>query len=118
VYLFTDYLINEIAAEITAFPPERGAALLGPPATPLISRFLPNEQAKATGASYIPSTDLVVRVAETERTEGLQFKGVIHSHPGSFDRPSRPDRHAFRHGLDLNPRMAASYTLTTLPPSL
>jgi hypothetical protein len=107
VFLFTDCVIEQIGKEIAAYLPERGGALLGPPASPLISVLLFDAQASVTGASYLPSGDLVRRVADMERTEGLQFKGVIHSHPGSSDKPSGQDCYAFRRGLDLNPGLAA-----------
>jgi hypothetical protein len=107
LFLFTDCVIEQIGKGIAAHMPERGGALLGPPAMPLVSHFLADAQASVTRGSYIPSIDLVQGVAEIEQTEGLQFKGVIHSHPGSLDRPSGPDQRAFRRGLDLNPRMAA-----------
>ena len=35
----------------------------------------------------------------------FEFKGVIHSHPGSLDRPSEPDKFAFSEGLKINPHM-------------
>lgn len=106
MFVFTDRVIAEIAKDIAEHEPERGGALLGPPANPLIGTFLFDSQASVTSASYVPSSDLVQRVAEKERIEGIELKGVVHSHPGSFDQPSGPDRYAFRRGLDLNPRMA------------
>jgi hypothetical protein len=106
LFVFTDRVIDEIAKDIAAHEPELGGALLGPPASPLISAFLFDPQASVTRASYVPSTDLVRRVEERERIEGVEFKGVVHSHPGRFAEPSGPDRYAFRRGLDLNPRMA------------
>jgi proteasome lid subunit RPN8/RPN11 len=107
LFVFTDRVIAEIAKDIAAHEPELGGALLGPPASPLVTAFLFDPQASVTRASYVPSSDLVRRVEEKERIEGVEFKGVVHSHPGKYDEPSGPDRHAFRRGLDLNPRMAA-----------
>jgi proteasome lid subunit RPN8/RPN11 len=106
VLLITDIVIEQLWEGIGAHAPERGGALLGPPNATMISEFVPDPQALVSRASYLPSHDLVQRVQDRERERGLELKGVAHSHPGSLDVPSGPDRYAFGKGLELNPHMA------------
>lgn len=58
-----------------------------------------------TGASYIPSAGLTQLVQRNEIDRNLQFKGVVHSHPGTFDSPSGPDAESFLAGLRANPEL-------------
>lgn len=97
--------MQDINKYIASHPPERGGALLGPVGKPIITDMIPDPQAQTTGASYFPSLELTERVQQIEKCGFLEFKGVIHSHPGSLDRPSEPDKIAFREGLKINSHM-------------
>jgi len=98
-------VLHDIETEIANHPPERGGAILGPVGQPIITRFLLDEEAHTSGASYLPSPQLTQRVQQLELNQGLEFKGVIHSHPGGLDRPSGPDETAMLEGLNLNPHI-------------
>ena len=102
-----DWVLRAIEAEIAAHPPERGGALLGPPGRPLLTRFVPDPEAATTSASYRPSRALDARVKELELTEGLELKGIVHSHPLGLDHPSDPDAAELATGLRLNGHMAS-----------
>lgn len=104
---------------IAAHPPEKGGALLGIIGEPFVTRLIPDEHARTTGASYQPSRELAAQVKETELSENLEFKGVVHSHPGAMDRPSGQDERELKVGLDLNPHMPFYLVpiVTTVPPS-
>ena len=97
--------LDKINKYIASHPPERGGALLGPVGKPIITDMIPDPQAQTTGATYFPSLELTERVQQVEKLGLLEFKGVIHSHPRSLDRPSEPDKIAFREGLKINPHM-------------
>jgi len=98
-------VLRQIERAIAAYPPERGGALLGPIAQPIITHFVLDQQAQTSGASYLPSRQLTERVQRLEIELGIEFKGVIHSHPGGYDRPSGPDEEAMLEGLSINPHI-------------
>lgn len=100
-----DTVIDEILATVGSLPPESGGALLGGYSTSTIVKFVYDPAAQVTGASFIPSRQLTTAVQDVENSHGLQFKGVLHSHPGAFDRPSGPDHESFLDGLVANPEL-------------
>lgn len=103
--LFTDTVIVEIGRFIAQKAPEQGGALLGAPDSNLISHFIFDEEAEVSHVTYIPSKRLIKAVQEMELRDGLQFKGIIHSHPGNMDRPSGQDHNAFASQLTHNLHM-------------
>ena len=103
---FSKQVLRQIEIHIAQPQPERGGALLGPIGQPLITHLIPDPTAHTTGASYFPSDLLTGKVQELERSQNLEFKGIIHSHPGSLDRLSGPDEEALAEGLNINPHMA------------
>jgi molybdopterin/thiamine biosynthesis adenylyltransferase len=109
-----DWVLRDIGREIGAHPPERGGARH----RPLVTRFLPDPLAEATAASWRPSRALDGRVKDVERDEGLELKGVVHSHPLGLDRPSGQDALELAEGLRLNGHMALylSPVVTREPP--
>lgn len=113
-----DRVQDKIARLIAAHPPEKGGALLGIIGEPFVTKFIFDEHARTTSASYQPSRELAAQVKEMEVAENLEFKGVIHSHPGRFDRPSAQDERELLVGLDLNPHMPHYLVpiVTTMPP--
>lgn len=107
VLIFTDLALAEVNAFIGSRQPECGGALLGIPDSNLITKFIPDPNATVSGASYFPSNELTGEVQELEKRTGVEFKGVVHSHPGGLDHPSGQDLNAFKLGLDLNRRLRA-----------
>jgi proteasome lid subunit RPN8/RPN11 len=101
----TTPVIDDIERDIARHQPERGGALLGIAGKPIITHFILDSQGVTSGASYFPSPQLTQQVQQLELTQGLEFKGVIHSHPGGFDRPSGPDEEAILEGLNINPHL-------------
>ncbi|MBS0016139.1 MAG: ThiF family adenylyltransferase [Arthrospira sp. SH-MAG29] len=105
MYLISENALRQIHQHIALDPPERGGALLGPIGKNLISHFILDQNGQTSGASYLPSRTLTCRVQQMEQEMNLEFKGVIHSHPGGLDRPSGPDEEAMREGLQINPHI-------------
>ncbi|HEY6005669.1 MAG TPA: ThiF family adenylyltransferase [Anaeromyxobacter sp.] len=100
-----DWVLGDLEREVAAHPPERGGALLGPRGRPLVSRFLPDPEAAASSASWAPSRALDAGVKALERDEGLELKGVVHSHPRGLDHPSEQDVRELAEGLRRNGHM-------------
>lgn len=103
--LFTDTVLEKVDQAIAQKEPEQGGALLGAPDSNLISHFIFDEDAEVSHVTYIPSKCLIKAVQEVELRDGLQFKGIIHSHPGNMDRPSGQDHNAFASQLTHNLHM-------------
>jgi hypothetical protein len=101
----TTTVIDNIERDIAHYQPERGGALLGIPGKPIITHFILDSQGLTSGASYFPSPQLTQQVQQLELTQYLEFKGVIHSHPGGLDRPSYADEEAIQEGLNINPHL-------------
>lgn len=101
-YTVLDLALEEIVATVGAHPAETGGALLGAYAQSIVTDFVFDPDATTTGVSYVPSAGLTRAVQERERVAGLQFKGVVHSHPGALADPSGPDHHSFGVGLAAN----------------
>lgn len=97
---FTDEVIDAIERDVAAHRPERGGALLGPIGLPLITRFLYDPDAHTSGSTYQPSRRLAGRVQQAEAADSLvELKGILHSHPAGFARPSAGDLAAFADSL-------------------
>ena len=105
--VFTDVALAEVSSFMSSREPECGGALLGVPDSNLITKFIADPYATVSGASYFPSNDLTGEVQTLEERYGIEFKGIVHSHPGALDRPSGQDLNAFRLGLDLNRTLRA-----------
>ncbi|HSN92044.1 MAG TPA: ThiF family adenylyltransferase [Anaeromyxobacteraceae bacterium] len=105
MFVLGDWVLGDLEREIAAHPPERGGALLGPRLRPLVTRFLADPEAAAGGASFAPSRALDGRVKALERDEGLELKGIVHSHPPGLDHPSERDGRELAEGLRRNGHM-------------
>jgi len=105
VIVVLDEIFDSLQRQILEPPPENGGALLGPHGIPAVTQFLFDSDAQTSSSTYLPSEDLTRRVAHSEKEQNLEFKGVIHSHPGTLDRPSGPDREAVAKGLEINPQL-------------
>jgi len=113
MHYFVDSVLRDLEHRVLAEKPEHGGALLGLPSRPVITEFLFDEDAEVSAVSFHTSNGLGERVREMERSHGLQFKGIAHSHPGGLDRPSGQDRREAASGLALNPHLA-DYALPIL----
>lgn len=101
-----DNVFDDIVESIGARLPESGGALLGLNSGLTVVRFIFDDMGATTGTSYTPSPNLTEVVQRVEIHDHLQFKGVVHSHPGALDQPSGPDVESFRLGLEANPELA------------
>lgn len=102
-----DWVLRALERDLAAQAPERGGALLGPPGRPLVSRYLTDPDGAATPRSWAPSRALAARVQEVERAEGLELKGLAHSHPRGLDAPSAQDALELAVGLRANGHLAS-----------
>ncbi len=102
-----DEALADIAAALTTHAPERGGALFGPRAQKMVTLFVPDDDAEHHHVTYTPSPALSMKVPRIEQTTGLEYKGIVHSHPGGLDRPSMPDVAAARRALRANVHLPA-----------
>jgi proteasome lid subunit RPN8/RPN11 len=97
---FTDFVLAQIEKDVARFAPERGGALLGPVGQPVVTEFLYDEHARTSGGTFSPSRWLEARVQEREAASPLiEFKGILHSHPGAMSYPSSGDHEAYENSL-------------------
>jgi molybdopterin/thiamine biosynthesis adenylyltransferase len=100
-----DTFLDQVANSVGLLPVETGGAILGDYTSGVVTRFIFDAHAETTAASYTPSRRLGEVVNQAEHESRLQFKGIVHSHPGNFDVPSGPDAAAFLQGLTENPEL-------------
>jgi len=100
-----DEVLARVEEEILAHPPERGGLLFGPVGRDVITLFEPDEDARTSAVTYTISARMCAEAPRIERATGLEYKGVIHSHPRSMDHPSGGDRSSAANALRLNPHM-------------
>lgn len=101
----TDDFLEKVAASVGSRQPESGGAILGPSGHQSVTHFQFDPKGAVTGASYIPSDALQDEVSLRESQQGLQLKGILHSHPGGMNRLSGTDVESFGHYLDENPHL-------------
>jgi proteasome lid subunit RPN8/RPN11 len=103
----TDLVYEQIRAQIAGHNPELGGALYGPRGVPVVSHFEFDAHAVTTPVSYVPSTQLIENVMRVEGATGLQFKGVVHSHPSGMTHPSGGDESTVSSFFRMNPHFSA-----------
>ena len=104
--IMIDLVYEAIGTHIARHAPERGGALYGPRGRPVITHFEYDADAETTAVSYVPSSRLIRNVVDVERGTGLQFKGIVHSHPAGFIRPSSGDAQTVQSFFRLNPHVS------------
>ena len=97
---FVDNVIGQIEEEVASFDPERGGALLGPIGQPIITEFIYDQDAHTSGVTFQASRRLerMVRARESKDSR-IEFKGILHSHPGNMAWPSHGDHRAYSDSL-------------------
>jgi len=103
----TDLVYEQIRTQIAGHKPELGGALYGPRGVPVVSHFEFDAHAVTTPVSYVPSTQLIDNVVRVEGATGLQFKGVVHSHPSGMTHPSGGDESTVSSFFRMNPHFSA-----------
>ncbi len=101
----TDEVIELIDRDIAGHPPERGGLLFGPVGRDFITLFIPDEKALTTAVTYEISAEMCIKAPEIEKNTNLEYKGVVHSHPGSFNSPSTGDEVSAGNALRFNPHL-------------
>jgi len=81
----------QIMEELTRREPEAGGLLLGPIDDELITHYIPDENAIATGASFTLDAPGLNRILRKFRECGMNGKGLVHSHPRGCTQPSGGD---------------------------
>jgi hypothetical protein len=104
--VIADIAYESIREWIAIHPAERGGALYGPRSYPFVTHFEYDPEAETSAVSYVPSRRLIINVQRVERETGLQFKGIVHSHPLGLTRPSGGDEQTVRSFFRLNPHLA------------
>jgi proteasome lid subunit RPN8/RPN11 len=85
-------VLDEIVATIAAQPPESGGLLGGSRDEQRITRYLFDNLAGTSGATYSPNTDVINTTLDLwDEDGGDKIIGFIHSHPGGYDQPSPGD---------------------------
>ncbi|MFS0774830.1 Mov34/MPN/PAD-1 family protein [Neobacillus sp. 3P2-tot-E-2] len=98
----TDEVTKDTKNLIADLPAEKGGALVGIPGSRVITGLIFDSKAKTTLSSYNPSRYLNQIVKKRELESGLEFKGIIHSHPSGMDHPSSTDVIEVRGSLNTN----------------
>jgi proteasome lid subunit RPN8/RPN11 len=86
-------VLDEIVATIAAHPPESGGLLGGDRDGQRITRYLFDNSAGTSGATYSPNTEIINSTLDLwDEDGGDKIIGFIHSHPGGYDQPSPGDQ--------------------------
>lgn len=90
--VITEDCLLQIRATIGSLPAETGAALGGIPGSGVVSAVHIDKQATVSAVTYSPDVTSLNRVIRDKwRPRGIEFMGFVHSHPGSYRRPSLGD---------------------------
>jgi len=106
----------QIMCTIGARPAETGGILLGPIGSSVITAFHFDQSASCSGVTYSPDHLTLRRMMqEAWLPAGVDMKGFVHSHPGSFDRLSEGDMIYIRRLLEKNPDMTSFAAPIVIP---
>lgn len=87
--------------------PETGGVLLGPVGSNDVTDFYFDVTAQCSGATYSPDHLTIRRKMREEWLPfGIDMKGLVHSHPGNYDRLSEGDMVYIQRLLEINPEMS------------
>lgn len=104
--IITDLALAEIRSHIASHRPERGGALYGPKGQFAVTHFEFDAEGATSAVSYVPSRRLIDNVRAVELQTGLQLKGIVHSHPLGFAKPSQGDIQTVQSFFRLNPHFS------------
>ena len=97
---------DQMMFSICSRPAESGGVLLGPLGSNDISDFFFDAGGNATRVSYSPDyATLNKKLKEEWIPAGIDFKGIVHSHPGKLDRLTSEDLIYIRRLLVANADM-------------
>lgn len=105
VVRLTDALVEELVARLCSRAPERGGALIGFGADPLVHLFIEDDAAVYTAASYDISAEISQALAVVAERRAGQLAGTVHSHPRGVADPSTTDFATMTQALRINPHL-------------
>ena len=98
-------------------PAESGGILLGPVGTNDVTDFFFDTSSNSTGSTYSPDcVTLRQKMKDEWLPAGIDMKGFVHSHPGSFDSLSTGDLTYISRLLDINEDMDFFVAPIVIPP--
>lgn len=103
-YDFSQDALDNILAAIATKKAEQGGALGMNAQTGRVDHFFFDERAHRTSVEYSPNAEKVTEVINAWQENGVDFCGMIHSHPGNFCQPSEGDVRYARRILDAMPQ--------------
>lgn len=104
-WIITDEALFALDRHLAAPQPERGAALVGPAGTRMVTGIVA-DPVPGQRANYWHSGALDRKLkAVLGARPGLAYKGTAHSHPAGMAQPSGPDAKAFRSTILGNPHL-------------
>jgi len=98
----TSSVLSQLEKDIGNHEPERGGFLFGSFEPLKVMFFWYDKEGSTSSVTYYPSNNATSILRMVENATGLQFLGVVHSHPGHMDYPSGSDVVAMNSLLDLN----------------
>jgi proteasome lid subunit RPN8/RPN11 len=98
----TDETTEDIDQAIAKPPPELEGLLFGPIHRDIVTPSVADNTAATNTATYEIYSDMCSRAPEKERDAKLQYKGILHSHPVSFDSASGGDGLSAANALRVN----------------
>lgn len=118
----SDEVTEAIDRDIAAHEPERGGLLFGPVGRDFVTLFIPDTTAATTAVTYQISAEMCTRAPQIEIETNLEYKGIVHSHPGSSAQPSTGDELSAARALEANPHLPKFFmpivTCSSSPPDL
>ncbi len=110
------HVLCQIMNTVGARRPETGGILLGPVGSNHITAFYFDGTASCSQATYTPDHLTLRRMMqEVWLPAGVDMKGFVHSHPGSFDRLSEGDQAYIRRLLAKNDDMSVFAAPIVIP---
>ena len=113
----TRQAFDKMMFAICSRPAESGGLLLGQVGSNDVSDFFFDAGGNFTRASYSPDyVTLSKKLKEEWVPAGIDFKGIVHSHPGKLDTLTHEDLMYIRRLLAANPDMPMFIAPIIIPP--
>lgn len=117
VVKISSHVCKDIMLTIGAQPAESGGILLGPAGTNDVTDFFFDNGGNCSGSTYSPDcVTLKQKMKDEWVPAGIDMKGFVHSHPGSFDRLSSGDLAYISRLLEINDDMTMFIAPIVIPP--
>jgi Prokaryotic homologs of the JAB domain len=107
--LMSEPTFNEVVSSLGMARPEAGGLLLGPKNHRAITHFAMDHDATTTSTTFEVNSTRLNKMMKPFLACSLDLKGIVHSHPGGYDRPSTGDL-VYLEKLFRNPKNAGEET--------